>query len=108
MKGTMKKATILVLALLATGIYYYVTIPAVNIHSVGFWQCLLVLIAALTGVYVLVKSRKAFQEKGRNFGIRDLMGSLKVAKAGILLFLITAAVFLIGAVLSSPVVNASK
>ncbi len=108
MKGTMKKATILVLALLATGIYYYVTIPAVNIHSVGFWQCLLVLIAALTGVYVLVKSRKAFQEKGRNFGIRDLIGSLKVAKAGILLFLITAAVFLIGAVLSSPVVNASK
>lgn len=108
MKGTMKKATILVLALLATGIYYYVTIPAVNIHSVGFWQCLLVLIAALTGVYVLVKSRKAFQEKGKNFGIRDLIGSLKVAKAGILLFLITAAVFLIGAVLSSPVVNASK
>ena len=36
----MKKMIMIVgciLAVLAAGIYYYITLPAINIHSVGFW-----------------------------------------------------------------------
>ena len=37
MKKTVKNILIAVVLLLAAFIYYYVTIPAFNIHSVGTW-----------------------------------------------------------------------
>lgn len=47
MKKTKTKIlTVLVLILLA-GIYYYVKLPAINIHADGFWMFLLVVIAAV-------------------------------------------------------------
>ena len=45
MKKTKTKIlTVLVLILLA-GIYYYVKLPAINIHADGFWMFLLVVIS---------------------------------------------------------------
>ena len=89
-------------------IYYYVTIPAINIHSVGFWQCLLFAIAVLNVIYALFRSRQYAKLHGRQARVKELLGSSKLIKAGIGLFLILFAVFLAGSVLSSPIVNASK
>ena len=45
-------------AVIAAGIYYYVTIPAVNIHAAGFWFFLIGALAAVTGVIALHKILK--------------------------------------------------
>ncbi len=108
MKKGVKKAAIVVILLILLGIYYYVTIPAVNIHSVGFWQCLLFLIAALTVAYALIKSGRDIKSQKRAWNPKELVTELKLVKVGIALFLLTAVVFLAGSVLSSPIVNASK
>ena len=92
----------------AMGIYYYVTIPAINIHSVGFWQCLLFAIAILNVVYVFVKARQYSKLHGAMPSSKDLFGSLKLAKVGIGIFVLLLLVFIVGAVLSSPIVNANK
>lgn len=92
----------------AMGIYYYVTIPAINIHSVGFWQCLLFAIAILNVVYVFVKARQYSKSHGAMPSAKELFGSLKLAKVGIGIFVLLLLVFLVGAVLSSPIVNANK
>lgn len=89
-------------------IYYYVTIPAINIHSVGFWQCLLFAIAVLNVIYALFRSRQYAKLHGRQARVKELLGSSNLIKAGIGVFLILFAVFLAGSVLSSPIVNASR
>ena len=42
------KLLLSLLAIAAAGIYYYVTIPAVNIHSSGFWLFIISLVVILT------------------------------------------------------------
>lgn len=108
MKKGGKRIAIIVIVLILLGIYYYVTIPAINIHSAGFWQCLLFLIAALTIAYGLIKGGKDIKNQGRNWRPKELLAELKLLKAGIVLFLLTAVVYFAGSVLSSPIVNASK
>ena len=85
------------LAVLAAGVYYYVTIPAVNIHSSGFWLFIISLVVVLT---LLCSAR----------GIRDGIPAadirpLKIgAAAAVVLFVI----YGIGSLLSSPIINAEK
>lgn len=108
MKKVSKAIVLIVVFAVALGIYYYVTIPAINIHSVGFWQCLLFAIAILNVVYVFVKARQYSKSHGAMPSSKELFGGLKLAKAGIGIFVLLLLVFLIGAVLSSPIVNANK
>lgn len=109
MSKTVKKIIATVIALLAVGVYYYVALPAVNIHSVGFWQCLLFLIAACTAAGAFVQIRKE-AKKDMSVSIRpkDLILQSRAVKAGIALFVIVGAIFLVGSLLSSPIVNAGK
>ncbi len=111
MKNKGKKLTVILLAAVIIGIYYYVTLPAINIHSAGFWQCLLFLIAVFTVSYALAQTRKEVKNSGFDpgqFRIRELFSGSKTVKAGVLLFIAVALVYFVGAVLSSPIVNASK
>ena len=41
MKKSLKKLPLIILILLAACIYYYVTIPAFNIHATGTWMFLI-------------------------------------------------------------------
>ena len=59
MKKTVKNILIAVVLLLAAFIYYYVTIPAFNIHSVGTWWFV---IGAVLVVSILTLIRKMFRE----------------------------------------------
>lgn len=109
MSKTVKKIIAAVIALLAVGVYYYVALPAVNIHSVGFWQCLLFLIAACTAAGAFVQIRKeAKKDMSVSFRPKDLILQSRAVKAGIALFVIVGAIFLVGSLLSSPIVNAGK
>ena len=100
----MKKPTKVILAVLALLIigflYYYVSLPAINIHAGGFWTFLIVLLAVLVGFYLLSRLKK-----GEN--IKDVKKN-KIFKVGIGAILLVVVVYLVGSLLSSPIVNAKK
>lgn len=97
MKKTGLKIAGVLGALIIAAIYYYVTIPAINIHAAGFWTFFMVLIAAVVAVYALPRVRTvedAKSSKGIRFGIAAL--------------LLVAAVYVVGSLLSSPIINAKR
>ena len=95
------KVLFVLLAVLAAGAYYYVTLPAVNIHSAGFWFFLIGALAAITAVITLYKILKTKTE------IIELKQS-KVLKILIGVTVAAVAVFLLGSLLSSEIINAKK
>ena len=89
------------IALLVAGIYYYIALPAVNIHSVGFW---LFLISALILVTGIIAFRKIFKE---GFEIIDIHQNV-IIKNMLRIILVFALIFVIGGILSSSIINAKK
>lgn len=83
--------------LIIAGIYYYVTLPAINLHSSGFWGFLIGAVVVLVAAFGMFKSH-------RGEDVRHSVG-LKVGVGIVLLLLV---VFLAGSLLSSPIVNAKK
>ena len=79
-------------------IYYYVTLPAVNIHESGFWVFLGGLVLLILIIYGIRKRIATIHQ----------LKSDKVLKGGLVLILAIAVVYAVGALLSSPVVNAGK
>ena len=55
MKKSSKKLIGILIVILLACIYYYVTIPAINIHSSEFWIFIILLIVALFGVLYMEK-----------------------------------------------------
>ena len=53
------KPIALLLAVIAAGVYYYVTLPAINIHSSGFWFFIIGALAVVAGVVALSKAAKS-------------------------------------------------
>ncbi len=98
MKKILKLAAV-VAAVVAAGVYYYVTIPAINIHSSGFWFFLMGALAILT---FFLSARKLFQGE-----IVELKES-KLVKFMIGLIILVAVVYLGGSLLSSEIINAKK
>lgn len=104
------KTFILIAAgLLILAVYYYVTIPAINIHSTGTWGAMIFLLVILMGISMLrtfSKERKTTVE-GVNFRFDFRNMDLRLKLLGIL----TAAlclVYVAGSLLSSPFFNAAK
>lgn len=91
------------IVVLAAFIYYYVTIPAFNLHSSGTWSFIIFPIVVVWGVITY----KILSIEGPN----RRSGALKRSKAfkgvGILLGLLVL-IYLVGALLSSEIVNAKK
>lgn len=111
MKKAVRNAIIIGIALVVAFVYYYVTIPAFNIHSIGTWWFV---IGAVIVVSVFIIARRALKEH-RNIGevVQDKSLALSVlAGIGTKICLGVLAVLLIilaiGALLSSPIINAKK
>ena len=110
MKKVVKYGVIIVVALIAAFVYYYVTIPALNIHSVGTWWFI---IGAVAIVGFAVEGRKIIQEHGSGVEfIKEqkklkisisIAGKITLGVLGVLLVILA-----IGALLSSPIINAKK
>ena len=93
---TMKKKiaaglTLLVLAFL----YYYVTLPAINIHESGFWFFLGALVAAIMILYAIRKRISSVQELRSN----------KVLKFGVFVILAIVVVYAAGSLLSLSLIH---
>ena len=95
----MKKSKIAagILAIILIGIYYYVTLPALNLHSADLWIFFLVLIALAAVVYITRKHLDIYEIR-QSKAVRGFAG----------VFLVVLAVYLVGSLLSSPIVNAAK
>ena len=107
----MKKVLIGILAIIAIGIYYYVTLPAINIHSAGFWYFFLGIVIAAIAIRVI---RIAMgKSNGFNGNIElyitkeDFKKSISL-KILIGLFAVILVVYIVGYLLSSPFFNAAK
>ena len=98
MKKGKAKVFLTFLVILIAGIYYYVTIPAINIHASGFWTFILSVIVLLLAAYGIKMRLTSFQEAKRS----------KVFRIGGILFVALVIVFAVGSILSSPIVNAKK
>nr|WP_304970235.1 CvpA family protein [uncultured Schaedlerella sp.] len=97
----MKKAKLKVIAVLAVLIlaaaYYYAALPALNLHSADLWVFLIMLVLAAGAAYILKKRPTRYElKKLKGFKIIEV----------ILLLLVGA--YVIGSLLSSPIVNAKK
>lgn len=95
-KGKLKIIAVLAVVLLAAG-YYYAALPALNLHSADLWMFLIMLMLFVAAVYI-------FRKRPTRYELKKLKG-FKVIE-GILILLVLA--YLIGSLLSSPIVNAKK
>ena len=98
MKKFKIKAILTLLVIVLAGLYYYVTLPAINIHASGFWGFLIGLVVLVLVLYAVRKRFTSVYEWKES----------KVIKSGITLILAILLVYGIGAILSSPIVNAQK
>lgn len=94
-----KKVTIglSLMTLLVIACYYYVAIPAFNVHSKDVWFFGMVVIIIL-GVIYGIKKKLRLNEIREDKGVRVVFFILLVAVA----------IFLLGSLLSSPIINAKK
>ncbi|MEE1315113.1 MAG: CvpA family protein [Faecalimonas sp.] len=95
-KTTFKLIGVLAVVLFLAG-YYYVTLPAINIHSTGFWFALIFVLVIIGVLYVIKKRMHPFE-----------MRESKVIRVLLAVIALVVLVYLIGALLSSPIVNAKK
>ena len=79
-------------------LYYYFTLPAINIHESGFWFFLAAIVVVILVVYGIRKRFHSVEDIKKN----------KVMKGGLLVIAAIIAVYAIGTLLSSPIVNANK
>lgn len=106
----MKKIIMIVggiLAVLAAGIYYYITLPAINIHSVGFWWFVISILGVLFLWSLLRANLKNFKTSDQQVHIERFDANLGAKVIGVILAF-AVVVFLLGSLLGSPIINASK
>lgn len=98
----MKKITIfklvgVLIAILVGAIYYYITLPAINIHSADLWFFLMVIVVVILAYYIAKKKLRMYEIK-----------ESKTVKVIVGILLVIIAVYLVGSLLSSPIINAKK
>lgn len=100
---------LILLGLVALAVYYYVTIPAINIHSSGTWGVMLLLLVAAMALLLARQLKKDRQSNVEGtmfqFRLKDVGMPVKLL-GGVTLALCL--VYVIGSLLSSPFFNAAK
>lgn len=110
------KALAFVVVAAVAALYYYIELPAVNIHSPGFWKFIIFVMLIVTVEVWLMNHRKA-AGGGRyrgNISAKEFFSDFKT-QAGSVLFktafvctVILVVLYVAGNILSSPIINASK
>ena len=85
------------IVVIMAGIYYYAAIPAINIHSSETWFFIMIFLVILAVLYLGRKKMNRYEIKEN-----------KVVKGFLGVVVVLGVVYLLGTLLSSPVVNAKK
>ncbi len=115
MKKPNKKALTITIGIAALclilALYYYITLPAINIHCAGFWYTFIFLGIAITLLIGILRYKKdkmyEYASNQQKKMIKSLIKTLPV-KISLLITVGILAIYLIGSLLSSPIINASK
>ena len=91
------KLIAVIAVLVFAAVYYYVALPAVNIHSSDLWMFMIIVVLIVAAVYLGKK-------KPTRFEMKRLKGFKVIVAAGVLVV----GAYLIGSLLSSPIINAKK
>ena len=97
MKKLKTKVILAAVLIILLGIYYYVALPAINIHATEFWIFLIILIVLAAAFFVEKKELNRYEIKNSK-GLKVILGLL----AAVVI------VYLAGTLLSSPIINAKK
>jgi hypothetical protein len=109
MKKNVSKIVVIVLLFVLAFIYYYVALPAINIHSIGTWIFILIAFFAISTLFSI---RSVARKKDQDSTILNKnslsLKNIGVGKFGYIFCLILLLILVIGAILSSPIINAKK
>lgn len=94
--------------ILLAGIYYYMAIPAINIHSAGLWAFMIGLVLMLGCAVAIRQTTKKGHVKFTKKGLDISPGDISIAKYIFYLAAALVVIYVVGSVLSSPIVNAKK
>ena len=83
--------------IILAGIYYYATIPPINIHSSGFWMFVIGVMVLVLAIYGVRRVHTVAEIKQN-----------KVLKIGICAVGLVVVIYAAGSILSSPIINAQK
>lgn len=109
MKKVARNILITIIVLLAGFIYYYITLPAINIHSIGTWMFVIGGIVLLSIFALIRKSIKDhWRIEGKRGSINIDIKASGIAKVGFGIVGVLLIILVIGSILSSPIVNAKK
>ena len=109
-----KKITLTALiGLIVTGAAYYLMLPAINIHSTGFWTFLMIPVLCFTLPFLLKKGeggekKTKFTSNGNKMQFMGGGFKGKLNKAALVIILVPVAVLILGGILSSEMFNAQK
>lgn len=108
MKKVLKTGLIILLALIVAFIYYYVALPAINIHSTQFWTFLFFAIILMIATYIVRKYWSEIKEGGVQSLANVDLKKKRPLQFLVAILIILVIVYIAGSVLSSPFVNAKK
>lgn len=107
-KSTIVKIAGVIIALIAAFIYYYITLPAFNLHSIGTWW-FLITILVVVGIVISLRTGDVVKSDKLNGMIKEFRpGTGLGVKIIFGIVAIMLVVLAIGTFLSSPVINAKK
>ena len=99
-------AALVVIVLIFAAIYYYIALPAINIHNPELWKFVLFILVIAFALYALPKTTFTGDRRHPvNFSGSYKTKTFKLLAA---LIVIIAAAYFVGTLLSSPIINASK
>ena len=99
-------AALVVIVLIFAAIYYYIALPAINIHNPELWKFVLFVLVIAFALYALRKTTFTGDRRHPvNFSGNYKTKTFKLLTA---LIVIIAAAYFVGTLLSSPIINASK
>lgn len=112
MSRKVRNVILVLLILIGAFVYYYISLPAINIHSVGFWQFLLFGIFIIFIIYMVqgIKKRN-IKNIGKDYdGLNHFLKKEKftLAKPLVIIFAILFVFLVVGSILSSPFINARR
>ena len=108
MNKTVKRVLIsLLITLLAAGVYFYVTLPAINVAEQSFWVFIILAAVCFIAVYTFMSAKEGFSAKGSKNKWFSFYGSA-VIKVAIAVAIIPIVVLIVGNIISSTFFNAEK
>lgn len=107
-KSTMAKILCIAVVLIFGFIYYYNTLPAINIHSPGLWGFMIIISAALTLASGFSNLKKMFMEKTKHVSVIKLSKTNHLFGFFMVITVVLVVIYGIGSFLSSPIINAKK